>query len=414
MTASNPLNPSSFIKYVLVTETFSPEINGVAMTLGKVVHHLVEKQHQVCVVRPRQSIYSESLNEHSRHYDELIVDGIKIPFYRDLRIGLPAKNRLIKAWSLNRPDVVHIATEGPLGWSALKAAQYLKIPVISSYHTNFHQYSECYGVPWLMKCIARYLRYFHNQTSATLAPTRKLITHLSNEGYRNVGLMARGVDRKQFNPSRRSKALRQSWGVAKNDLVVLYVGRLAKEKNTHLVVEAFKKIQLVQPNAKLVFVGDGPLRASLAKACPEAIFAGSKTGEELGAYYASGDLFLFPSVTETFGNVVTEALASGLCVVAYDAAAAADLIEHEISGLLVPFNQPSAFIEMSLKASNDVGLRKVCRTYAELSVASSDWSSVINHLEALLYQTVNASQHLSSEQAASRQASTEANRRLVI
>jgi glycosyltransferase involved in cell wall biosynthesis len=415
MTICPPHNVTSSIQYVLVTETFAPEINGVAMTLGKIVNQLVTQRHRVCVVRPRQSAQAEALSHDIKSYDELKVAGFKLPFYRDLRIGLPAKNRLIQAWTLNRPDVVHIATEGPLGWSALKAAQALKIPVVSSYHTNFHQYSKYYGLPWLKQIIAGYLRNFHNQTAVTVVPTHHLANHLRAVGYRHVDVRSRGVSRAQFNPSHRNAALRASWGVTRKDLVVLYVGRLAKEKNIPLVIEAFNQIKKSQASAKLVFVGDGPLRSFLAKACPDAIFAGSQTGLALAEHYASGDLFLFPSVTETFGNVVPEALASGLCVVAYDAAAAADLIEDEISGLLVPFDQPSAFIKKAVQAANDQALLKVCRTYAELSVASLDWSSIINHFQALLYKSLSASRDdVNHDSKLQPQSALESKKRLVM
>jgi glycosyltransferase involved in cell wall biosynthesis len=174
---------------------------------------------------------------------------------------------------------------------------------------------------------------------ATLAPTQKVVKELEMTGYKNVSIMARGVDTSQFCPTNRSAALRKSWGVNNDDLVVIHVGRLAKEKNILLALEAFEAIQKSNQNTKLVFVGDGPMREELSKACPQAIFSGSQQGQALAEHYASADLFIFPSITETFGNVVPEALASGLCVVAYDYAAAGDIIKHGHNGLLAPFNQ---------------------------------------------------------------------------
>jgi glycosyltransferase involved in cell wall biosynthesis len=201
--------------------------------------------------------------------------------------------------------------------------------------------------------------------------------------------MARGVDTSQFNPANRSSELRKKWGVTDNDLVIIHVGRLAKEKNILLVLDAFRAIQQAKPSAKLVFVGDGPLRDELAHACPEAIFCGSQRSEALAEHYASADLFIFPSVTETFGNVVPEALASGLCVVAYDYAAAGNIIKHGISGLLVPFNESKALINASLEATKNSDLLNQCKKQSITSIANIHWESVIEELEILLYATAN-------------------------
>lgn len=387
MTKQTQIDHSHRLKFSLVTETFKPEINGVAMTLGKITEELANKQHQVQVIRPKQS--NLDIPADTAYFKEHLVTGMPIPFYKHLKFGFPAKHQLIKLWSANRPDVVHIATEGPLGWSALEAAKRLNIPVISSYHTNFHQYSKHYGASFLTKPIEGYLRYFHNQTLATLAPTQKVVKALEASGYKNVSIMARGVDAKKFSPTNRSTDLRKKWGVNNDDLVVIHVGRLAKEKNIYLVLDAFRAIEQTNPTAKLVFVGDGPLRQDLAKRCPQAIFAGSQEGQALAKHYASADLFIFPSITETFGNVVPEALASGLCVIAYDYAAAGQLIEHGTHGLLVPFNQSAAFIQTALNASINPIMINQCKTQALNSIENIRWDTVIDELERLLYATAN-------------------------
>lgn len=376
------------LNIALVTETFLPEINGVAMTLGRIVNELLNNHHRVQIIRPKQSPQETPTNE--PNLKEYLVGGMPIPFYRHLKFGYPSKNRLIQYWVKNRPDIIHIATEGPLGWSALQAAKKLRIPVISSYHTNFHQYSEHYGVGLLMKPIEAYLRTFHNQTLATLAPTHKVVNELVSRGYKNVSVMARGVDTKQFNPDNRSQALRQDWGVGQDDLAVVHVGRLAKEKNIFLVVDAFKAVQTYAPSAKLIFVGDGPLKDELKKACPHAIFTGSKQGESLAKHYASADLFLFPSITETFGNVIPEALASGLCVVAYNYAAAGDIITDHINGFLVPFNERNAFIDKAISVISDRNKLNEVREMAFPSIGNIRWDNVIQAYEQLLYRTTKA------------------------
>ncbi len=387
MTQQADFKQSHRLKFALVTETFKPEINGVAMTLGKIADHLSNNQHQVQVIRPKQSQLDNANN--TANFKEHLVVGMAIPFYKHLKFGFPAKNRLIKLWADNKPDVVHIATEGPLGWSALQAAKHLNIPVISSYHTNFDQYSKHYGASFLMKPIESYLKYFHNQTLATLAPTQKVVDALTESGYKNVSIMARGVDTSQFSPANRSSELRKKWNATDTDLVLIHVGRLAKEKNILLVIESFRAIQQHQPNAKLVFVGDGPMREELAKACPQAIFSGSMQGQALAEHYASADLFIFPSVTETFGNVVPEALASGLCVVAYDYAAAGDIIKHGTNGLLAPFDQAKDLIQTALDAVKKPALLNQCKQQSVSSIANIRWDSVIEELERLIYATAN-------------------------
>ncbi len=387
MTKLTDIKQTHRLKFALVTETFKPEINGVAMTLGKITECLSNNQHQVQVIRPKQN--NQDAPADTQNFKEVLVTGMPIPFYKHLKFGFPAKNRLIKLWSGNKPDVVHIATEGPLGWSALQAAKKLNIPVISSYHTNFHQYSKHYGASFLMRPIESYLRYFHNQTLATLAPTQKVVKELEASGYKNVSIMARGVDTSQFSPANRSADLRKKWGVDEDDLVVIHVGRLAKEKNIFLILDAFHAIQQTNPNAKLLFVGDGPMRDELAKACPQAIFCGSQHGKSLAEHYASADLFIFPSVTETFGNVVPEALASGLCVVAYDYAAAGDIINHGKSGLLACFNQSQDLINAALDAAKNKDLLNQCKKQSITSIANIRWESVIEELETLLYATAN-------------------------
>jgi glycosyltransferase involved in cell wall biosynthesis len=306
----------------------------------------------------------------------VLSKGVPLPTYGELRFGLPSKGRLMGLWAANRPDIVHVATEGPLGWSAVAAARALQIPVSSSFHTNFHSYSKHYGIGLLKSPIESYLRKLHNRTQSTMVPTRSLVQELLARGYLNVTLLSRGVATEQFSPSHRSSVLRAQWGAESDDPVILLVGRLAKEKNVGLVVSAYRAIQARVPRAKLVFVGDGPLRKSLEVACPEAHFAGVRKGAELAAYYASADLFLFASLTETFGNVVPEAMASGLAVVSYDCAAAKELIVSGDNGLLVSAGDDLSFVNASVQLATDPVCINQYRTRAVACVADRSWDSI--------------------------------------
>ena len=180
-----------------------------------------------------------------------------------------------------------------------------------------------------------------------MVPTEALRAELQAAGFERTVVVARGVDTQLFDPARRSEALRRHWGVAQGDGVVLYVGRLAAEKNLDLLLQAFAAMQQINPRLRLVLVGDGPLRDALRQRCPEAVFAGQRSGADLAAHYASADLFLFPSLTETFGNVTPEAMASGLPVLAFDHAAAGQLIEHGDNGWLAPPYDAAAFVRLA-------------------------------------------------------------------
>lgn len=356
----------------LVTETYAPEVNGVAMTLGRLVAGLAERGHRPLIARPRQKQeVADTLPD-----GQLLTPGLPIPGYPELRFGLPAGERLRRQWLQERPDVVHIATEGPLGLAALAAARRLDLPVLSTFHTNFDIYSRHYGVGWLRGGIERYLRWFHNRTLATLVPTSALATDLTRRGYRNVRVLARGVDTGLFRPERRSVVLRADWEAGGADLVVLCVGRLAAEKNHRLALRAFDAIRARQPNARMVCVGDGPLRASLGRDHPRCRFVGMQQGAELAAHYASADLFLFPSQSETFGNVVCEALASGLPTVAYDLAAAGELIADGGNGWRVPAGAEDAFIAAACRAAANPERLAAMRPACAASVAHLAWERI--------------------------------------
>jgi glycosyltransferase involved in cell wall biosynthesis len=366
----------------LVTETYWPEVNGVAMTLGHLVAGLSAKGHRVMIVRPRQKHEKSGWLENG----QLLIPGVPLPGYTELRFGLPVGNLLRQTWSARLPDIVHIATEGPLGLSALAAAQELEIPVVSTFHTNFHSYSRHYGLGWLKGSVERYLRWFHNRTLATLVPTAALARTLTRQGFRNVDVLSRGVDTQLFHPARRSNALRASWEAAENDPVIMVVGRVAAEKNLPLALRAFIAIREARPEARMICVGDGPLRESLVRRHPECRFVGTKYGEDLAQHYASADVFLFPSLTETYGNVVSEALASGNAVVGFDYAAASELIENGVNGLRVPAGDEATFIAAAcqLACSAPRRMGKPAAVMKQL-----EWSNVFRQHECLLFQAID-------------------------
>ena len=367
------------LRLAVVTETYPPEVNGVAMTVARLVQGLRERGHDLQLVRPRQQVGEQANADGKLH--EVLVRGLPIPRYRQLKMGLPAKRELVERWTRRRPDLVHIATEGPLGWSALQAATVLKLPVTSDFRTNFHAYSRHYGIAWLHQPIMAYLRKFHNRTQCTMVPTAALQRELLGMGFLNLAVVARGVDSQRFTPDWRSAALRASWGAGPGTWVVACVGRLAPEKNLGLLITAFEAMRRVRPDSLLLLVGDGPARAELQARCPQAVFAGMRTGDDLAAHYASADAFVFPSVTETFGNVTPEAMASGLPVLAFDYAAASQLICHGTNGLLAPLGDEEAFVIQAGQLATDRAQAAVMGDLARATAQSQQWSRVIGEVE---------------------------------
>jgi glycosyltransferase involved in cell wall biosynthesis len=371
----------------LVSETFPPEVNGVANTLGRLCQGLRERGHRLQLVRPRQA------DEPNRSDEELLLTrGWPLPGYAGLQWGHSSLHKLLRRWKRNRPDVLYIATEGPLGLSALRAARRLGIPVVSGFHTNFQQYSDLYGFGLLTRLLTGYLRWFHNRSRVTLVPSPSQRLELQRRGFERLELLARGVDGQLFHPARRSSELRAQWGMGEDEIAVVHVGRLAAEKNLQLLVRAFRALQrsLPQRRLRLVLVGDGPLRTQLQEQLPDALFCGVQRGDALAAHYASGDLFLFPSLSETFGNVVLEALASGLAVVAFDQAAAAQHIRHGHNGALATPGDEQAFIEAARWLLEDGEIFRRVRLNARQHAGKQGWPAIVEQFEEHLLQARQA------------------------
>ncbi|MBB5886665.1 glycosyltransferase family 1 protein [Xanthomonas sp. LMG 8992] len=365
------------MRYAIVTETYPPEVNGVALTVQGLELGLRARGHTVDVVRPRQAGDADPA-------DLRLVRGAALPRYPGLKFGLPAPRRLTRLWQAAPPDAVYIATEGPLGWSALRSARRLGIPIATGFHTRFDEYLPQYGAAWLQSTALRWMRRFHNQAQATLVPTRELRDFLATQGFERVRLLARAVDSKQFEPQRRDPQLRQQWGLQDDDCAVLYVGRIASEKNLPLAVRAFRQLQQLRPRARFVWVGDGPLRERLAQENPDFIFCGVQRGDALAGHFASGDLFLFPSRSETFGNVTLEAMASGLATVAFDYGAAREYLRDGSNGAAV--DDDDAFIAAALRLGSDETLRRRLGAAACASMQQLRPERVVADFDALLTQ----------------------------
>ncbi|HEV8696041.1 MAG TPA: glycosyltransferase family 1 protein [Lysobacter sp.] len=342
------------MRYAIVTETYPPEVNGVALTVQGLEQGLRARGHDVALIRPRQ--VNEGADVVGEAH-EFLVRGAPLPRYPGLRFGLPATRKLIGQWQKARPDAVYVATEGPLGWSALRAARNLGIPASTGFHTRFDEYMRDYGAAFLAQTALRWMRRFHNGADATLVPTRELQQFLQTNGFRDVALLPRAVDTQLFDPARRDHPLRAQWGIGDNGIVAIYVGRIAPEKNLDLAVRAFRELQKSRPDARFVWVGDGPARAKLQQANPDFVFCGIQRDEVLAAHFASGDMFLFPSHSETFGNVTLEAMASGVPTIAFDYGAAREHLRDGIHGAAIADGDDDGFVRAVVRIATDEALR---------------------------------------------------------
>ncbi len=364
------------MRYAIVTETYPPEVNGVALTVQGLERGLRARGHDVEVIRPRQ-------REDTAQAHELLVRGMALPRYPGLRFGLPAPGQLARHWRRQRPDAVYIATEGPLGGAALRSARRLGIAAATGLHTRFDSYLPDYGAAWLQPLALRWMRRFHNRGDATLVPTRELCDFLHGNGFLRPQLLARAVDAGQFAPQRRDAALRESWGLDARGLAVIHVGRIAAEKNLDLAIAAFRRLQQQRPEARFVWVGDGPLRERLARENPDFIFCGIQRGEALARHFASGDLFLFPSHSETFGNVTLEAMASGVATVAFNYGAAREHLQSGHSGVAVDSDE--TFIIAALRLASDDALRAALGANASHAMQRLHPDRVVADFDALLH-----------------------------
>ncbi|WP_119154885.1 glycosyltransferase family 4 protein [Caldimonas tepidiphila] len=373
------------MRIAYVTETYPPELNGVALTVERTVRHLRANGHELCLLRPRQPG-----EERRDDAEEWRTRSLPIPMYRDLRFGLALTATLRERFERRLPQLVHVATQGPLGRAAVQAARQLGLAVTSDFRTNFHQYSRYYGLGWMEPMVRHYLCRFHNATHRTFVPTAALREQLAGSGFAHLTVVGRGVDARLFSPQRRSAALRERWGAGEATPVLLYVGRLAAEKNVPLALAAFDAVRERLPGARMVVVGDGPMRRRWQQQHPHVHFAGLQRGEALAEHYASADLFLFPSLSDTFGNVTLEAMASGLAVVAFDVAAAAEHIEDHDSGLLVPPGDEPGFVAAACSLAWQSDTLRALRERAREAALQASWDRVLARFEDHLQETAHA------------------------
>jgi len=364
------------MRVTVVTETYFPQVNGVSRTLGELVRHLRDRGDRVQLIHPD---YGEAVDgEQSR-----TVRSVVLPFYKELFLPLPPFGAVCAAIESFRPDILHIATEATLGLGILRFARKRRLAVVSSFHTNFDQYSNHYRVGWARGAIWRYLRWFHNRTRETYVPSQATIGELAGLGFERLVLWKRGVDSNLFRPDRPGRLeIRQAHGFAPEDVVITYVSRIAPEKNVDYLADALATLATRRPEVRVMMVGDGPSRAALEQRIgPFTRFVGYRRGEDLADHYAASDIFAFSSLTETFGNVVLEAMASGLPVVALRAGGVGETVQSGTTGILIeptapPAHMAEALLRLIERSEERAKMAEAARAYA---VAQS-WDAIMGGL----------------------------------
>lgn len=364
------------MRITIVTETYFPQVNGVSRTLSQLVRVLMEAGDSVQLIHPN---YGQPIDS-PEFYP---VPSLRIPFYPDLRLPIPPYWGVRHAIRRFQPDLIHIVTEASLGLAALRYAATSGIPVVSSFHTNFDQYSDHYRIGWARGLIWRYLRWFHNKTIETYVPSRATIADLTRRGFENLTLWPRGVDANLFRPGRPGReAIRSALGFAPDDVVITYVGRVAAEKNVEYLAEALKLSAFRCSKVRPLIVGDGPALPILRERLGDrATLVGFKGGDDLADHYAAADLFAFASRTETFGNVLLEAMASALPTVALAEGGPTEIVRHGETGLLLdPLAPPSTFADAILALAEDPVLRRRLAGNARDHARSQSWEQIMGSL----------------------------------
>jgi phosphatidylinositol alpha 1,6-mannosyltransferase len=369
------------VRITLITESFPPDVNGVAHCVLRVADHLVSRGHRLLVIAPRPP-GSLPGPDHNLPYEVQRVPSLPMPGYSTFRIAVPL-HRLRAALTSHHTELVHLAGPFLLGAGGALASRRLGLPVVAVYQTDLPSYARAYHYGPAGQAIAwNRLRKIHNGAARTLAPSSAAAANLHAHGVERVWLWGRGVDTTLFDPARRSGKLRAQLA-PRGEVIAGYVGRIAPEKRVDLLAQV-----AARPGVRLVVVGAGPAQEAVRRAMPGAVFLGQRHGEDLAAIYASLDLFVHSGPHETFGQTLQEAAASGLPVVAPAAGGPLDLVDDGVTGFLVTPGDAGALARAVARLAADPGLRAALGRAARQRVLGRTWEALgdelIGHYEAVL------------------------------
>lgn len=363
------------MRLALFTDTYLPQTNGVARTLHRLTGYLHRRGIEHLLFTPKSAP--------EEGYADPVRPIASIPFflYPECRLALPSMSSIQSELKSFKPDLLHMATPFNLGLCGLRYAQKQNLPHVASYHTHFDRYLEYYRMRRIVPLYWKYMKWFHRTCDAILAPSSETVESLRTQGFNRLRTWSRGVDCSLYMPEKRSSSVRERYGISA-PLLLLYVGRIAPEKDIATLLLAMRQLpDSIASAVHLLVVGDGPLLPELQEQAPDNVtFAGSKHGEELAELYASGDLFVFPSSTETFGNVVLEAMASGLPVIAADAGGSKDLVIPGVTGTLFAAHQSEALVQEICSAVLHPDLRAAMGAEGRKQSLGRSWEHIFDGL----------------------------------
>jgi glycosyltransferase involved in cell wall biosynthesis len=362
------------MRVAIFTDTYRPQINGVTNTIDKMTQQFDLRGIKYRIYAPQYESEPDCRNI-ERFY------SLKFFLYPECRVALPNVFRIIASLNEFKPDLIHLMTEFNLGLTGLNYALKNKIPVISNYSTNFSQYTDYYKIELLKNGVWSYMEWFHNQCKLTTCPSQATQTTLKEHRITNTAIFSRGIDAERFSPQKRDEMLRKDLGLA-DKVVFLYVGRVAVEKDMDILRKSYRQVEHRNPGqVALVVTGDGPMLEECKRTFPAStLFTGFKKGEELARLYGSCDIFVCPSSTETFGNVVLEAMASGLAVIGANAGGVGEIIHTMNNGLTFEVRSVSSLTKaMELLLAN-VELREQLQFNGRRTALLRGWNEVINRL----------------------------------
>ncbi|RNC28640.1 MAG: GDP-mannose-dependent alpha-mannosyltransferase [Candidatus Dichloromethanomonas elyunquensis] len=367
------------MRIAIVSDTFYPQVNGVCNTFGKMVEYMDKKgtdyRFYVPLWEPRVTA-----NDSDRIFR---FDSIKPWFYPECRLAVPNRRNYIKLKNyLDRfqPQILHIATEFSLGYLALKYARESGIPTIMSYHTDIPSYLKYYSFQFVENAVWAYFRWFHSYAQLNLVPSQSTMAQLQVQEFSNLSFWKRGIDLERFSPSHKQEEIHNQIALP-GEILLLYVGRISAEKELDVLIEAVRILRDKGLPFKLAMVGDGPYRQELeSRREPNVVFLGYRNGKELQNIYASADVFVFPSSSETYGNVILEAMASGLPVVAPFSGGIRENLVDGYNGLAFTIaNSPDMAVQIE-RMITEHDTRKRLGENAVKSVANKTWESVFEEL----------------------------------
>jgi glycosyltransferase involved in cell wall biosynthesis len=373
------------VRIGLVSDTYTPQVNGVTTVVRRIASLLRAQGHEALVVAPR---YPTAPGSGSPDPRELRIPSLAFPLYPDIRMSLPPFRQVADFFDASPPDVVHIHTEGALGLAARRWALRRGVPLVTTYHTNFPEYSRHYGVGFLEPLVWRWLQWFHAPARVTFTPGQAVRDDLVRRGLPHVAVWGRGVDPHFFHPGRRDASWRRWLAGSENTVIILHVGRLAHEKNLGVLIEAWRQARdILGQRATFVVAGEGPEARRIEARLPFIRLLGFLPREDLATLYASADVCVFPSHTETCGLVALEAMASGTAVIAADAGGFRESIHSGNTGLLVPAHEPGAYCDAIVALTSDAATRFALAAVARDAALNRDVAhenlELLHHYAAL-------------------------------